>query len=169
MENTIFKKSLISDMEDQDDLNKRMPLFKAGKLEPYDISEVETILQEAETAFSKKAMKDADKAFRKVLVYAAHCDGDIKRKRQIVDLCVRRLMIARVQLGIGLTLLFSELHLEQGVCHIYAFEIQKESNVQRLISVIADRKIVHSDSPMLGVMPPENVPKKCKQGRKRKK
>jgi hypothetical protein len=146
MKTTIPKDAIIMDIQDKESWSKYMQAFNTKQIPIATLDEVEAILGEAQAFFSKGNMVAADQAFRKTLVAVAYCEAELQRKRKIVIECAERLLIVLPQIGMPAELNFSELEAGSGFCRLYAFQIAKKSERQRLVTVIADRIPMH-DAP----------------------
>ncbi len=155
MKTTIPKGAIIMDMLDKESWPKYMNADKTGQIPISTLAEVEAMLVEAQTFFSQGDMAAAHQAFRKVLVAVAYCEAELQRKRQIVTECAERLLVALPKIGAPLELCFSELEASSGFCRLYAFQIAKRSERQRLVTVIADRIPMHDDPSAFDVDMPE--------------
>ncbi len=138
MFSAVPRHSVVVDLEDENaPAGMREALRSAGLAGSVSFEEAEALFDQAERAAAAGDLKEAERAFRKVL-----CSAELERKRDIVRACAHRLRGIRPKVEKPPCLWFADVVLS-GKIHMYHFELSKRSEIDRLVAVMADRRVAH--------------------------
>lgn len=191
MNSSKYADTVLIDIEDRDSWDSLMKAFQKKRAPTFPCKTVEELFGRAEQSLKDDFLVPAEAQFRKALLSLAYCNEmDLPRKRELARTCADRLAKLRPRLNKEAVLQFSELR-QDGIAHLYAFQIKHPSERKRLVQVIVDRETVHDGGEIFASAPdrqrkglmerlpdrgasssmriPRNAPCPCGSGKKYKK
>jgi hypothetical protein len=155
MVKSLVRRSVLIDPGDEDHSELMLKGLRAGNVPNVDPEEVARLMARVEDSIKGGRLAEAEETMRKALLSVAACEADVGWRREIARECADALAIVRPRIGLPPAVHFADVTLD-GTVHMYAFEIAKETERARLVSVVADREVAH-DGGFVAGLPEDDV------------